>query len=311
MTRERAGWGASPPPQDAAARALLMRHRSESLAARLPPLLVAAHRVAATVGQGGHGRRQVGSGEAFWQFRRYQAGDSTARIDWRQSAKSQPVFVRETEWAAAQSVWLWADSSESMAYASPQAQASKRDRAAVLLLALAAVLIRGGERVALLDRPDRPENGKQILHRLAEAMTAPSRGHDRRLGLPQPRSLPRHAQMVLIGDLLAPLPELQATIRHFAGQGVRGHLLQVLDPAEETFPFSGRVAFSGLEDEPSLLVPRVETIRRAYLERLARHRDALAALARTSGWTFAAHRTDRPPQTALLALFGALGGAVR
>lgn len=290
-----------------AAQALLVRHRSESLAAQLPPLLVAANRVAGTLCQGAHGRRRVGSGETFWQFRRYQTGDSAALIDWRQSAKSHPLFVRETEWEAAQSLWLWADRSESMAYRSPGAPASKRDRADLLLLALAVLLVRGGERVALLDRHDRPEAGKHTLIRLAERLTAPPRETERSRGLPTPQLLPRHAQVVLIGDLLSPLPEIQATVAYFTGQGVRGHLLQVLDPAEETLPFTGRVAFSGFEGESTLLVPRVETIRSAYLERLAGHRNGLAALARAAGWTFASHRTDRPPQTALLALFGALG----
>ena len=84
-----------------------LHHRAEELSAHLPPLLVAAERVAATVSQGVHGRRRVGQGETFWQFRRYEFGDSTQLIDWRQSAKSQPLYVRETEWEAAQSVWLW------------------------------------------------------------------------------------------------------------------------------------------------------------------------------------------------------------
>ena len=87
--------------------------------ARLPPLLVAAERVASTVAQGVHGRRRVGQGDSFWQFRRFVAGDPIARIDWRQSAKSgRPVpdgwFIRETEWEAAQTVCLWRDASPSM-----------------------------------------------------------------------------------------------------------------------------------------------------------------------------------------------------
>ena len=48
--------------------------RAEALGARLPPLLVAAERVAATVAQGVHGRRRVGQGDSFWQFRRFVAG---------------------------------------------------------------------------------------------------------------------------------------------------------------------------------------------------------------------------------------------
>src|SRR5690606_20158419 len=128
----------------------LRRLRAEQLAATLPPLLVAAERVAATVQQGVHGRRRVGTGETFWQFRRYQAGDTPQRIDWRQSAKADPVFVREMEWAAAQSVWLWRDGSPSMRWRSREEWPEKRAQADLLTLALAVLLVRGGERVALM-----------------------------------------------------------------------------------------------------------------------------------------------------------------
>src|SRR5437762_10149876 len=86
-----------------------IQHHGEQLAATLPPLLVAAQRVASTVAQGVHGRRRVGQGETFWQFRQYAPGDAARSIDWRQSAKTDRMFVRETEWEAAQSVWLWRD----------------------------------------------------------------------------------------------------------------------------------------------------------------------------------------------------------
>ena len=105
------------------------QQRAEWLAATLPPLLVRAERVAATVAQGVHGRRRVGRGDTFWQFRRYEAGDPTQRIDWRRSAKSDTIFVRESEWEAAASVWLWCDSSPSMRYRSSPALSEKAERA--------------------------------------------------------------------------------------------------------------------------------------------------------------------------------------
>src|SRR5215510_5396695 len=95
-----------------------LRQRAEQLASTLPPLLVAAERIALTVAQGVHGRRRVAQGETFWQFRRYHAGDLINKIDWRKSAKSQYVFVREMEWAAARSVWLWRDGSAWLRYRS-------------------------------------------------------------------------------------------------------------------------------------------------------------------------------------------------
>jgi uncharacterized protein (DUF58 family) len=279
-----------------------LQHRAEQLAATLPPLLVEAERVATTVAQGVHGRRRVGTGETFWQFRQYEPGDPVPRIDWRESAKSMRLYIRETEWEAAQSVWLWRDSSASMDYASSAALASKRARTDLLLLALAALLVRGGERVTLLGSGLPPASGRAVLSRLALTLERAATGDN----LPKFEPLPRYGQLVVIGDLLAPLEEVHALIGRFAATGLRGHLLQVLDPAEETLPFMGRVRFEGMEQEKSLLISRVETVREQYWARLAQHRAGLAAIARATGWSFGMHRTDRPPHSALLALYGAL-----
>lgn len=285
--------------------ALQLRQRAEALSARLPPLLVAAERVASTVAQGVHGRRRVGLGETFWQFRRYQPGDAPQAIDWRQSGKTQSVFVRENEWEAAQSVWLWPDRSASMDYRSSAGLPTKRERAELLVMATAVLLVRGGERVAMLNSGRRPDHGRHALERLATGLGDP-RAPRYSDGLPRPEPLPRHSQLVLIGDFLSPLEEVRSILTRLAGTGVRGHVLQVLDPAEELLPFDGRVEFAGMEGEDHLLVPRVEAIRDAYHQRLADQRAGLAALTRAAGWSFATHRTDRPPQTALLGLWGAL-----
>jgi uncharacterized protein (DUF58 family) len=285
-----------------------LRHRAEQAAAVLPPLLVAAERVAVTVAQGVHGRRRVGQGETFWQFRQYEPGDAAARIDWRESAKSQRLYVRETEWEAAQSVWLWRDASASMDYTSADYVAgaewpTKRDRAELLLVALASLLVRGGERLTLLGSGITPMSGRIALSRVAELI-----GRD----LPEPESLPvfealpRAAQLVLIGDFLSPIEAVNAAIARFAAAGLKGHLLQVIDPAEEDLPFDGRVRFEGVEERDEVVISRVETIRNDYSDRFRRHREGLAAIATALGWSFGFHRTDRPPHLALLALYGAL-----
>ncbi len=281
-------------------------HQAEAVSASLPALLVAADRVAATVAQGVHGRRRVGPGETFWQFRRYQPGDSTHRIDWRTSARSQRVYVRQTEWEAAQSVWLWRDGSASMDYRSRPERTSKRARAELLLLATAALLARGGERMALLGEGRTPATGRATVRRLAEALL----GERAPAGVPPAEALPRYARIVLFADFLAPLDELQAIIAHYAGRGLRGHLVQVLDPAEETLPFAGRVRFEGPEDEGEILIGRVEDVREDYCKLLAAHREALIDLCRSAGWTFAVDHTDRAPEPALLTLYLALSDFV-
>lgn len=268
---------------------------AEQLGAALPPLLVEAERVAATVMPGLHGRRRAGPGEAFWQFRAYVPGDQASRIDWRQSGKSDRLFIRETEWEAAQTVALWTASGPGMAWRSSRDVPGKALRAQLLLLALASLLLRGGERVRLFGLP-RPFAGRHALPAVADALAGmATRPEDHRIA--------RHARAVLFGDFWEPLEETRAAIAALAAQGVRGHMVQVLDPAEETLPYAGRVRFEAVAGNvPAALVPRVEAVREVYAERLARHRAALSALAQGAGWTFATHRTDQPPEAALMAL---------
>ena len=288
-----------------------LRDRAEQAASGLPPLLVAAERVATTVAQGVHGRRRVGQGETFWQFRQYMPGDAASRIDWRESAKSQRLYVRETEWEAAQSVWLWRDASSSMDYSSASYIAgagwpTKRDRAELILVALASLLVRGGERLTLLGSGVAPMTGRAALSRLVQLIERTPGGGSATLGLPVFEPLPRAGQLVLIGDFLAPLDTINAAVTRFAGAGLKAHMLHIADPAEEELPFAGRIRFEGIEERDEILISRVETVRADYARRFRHHREALAAIARAVGWTLGYHRTDRPPHLALLALHAAL-----
>ncbi len=284
-----------------------LARRAEGLGAVLPPLMVAAERVAATVAQGVHGRRRVGQGESFWQFRPFVPGDASSRIDWRQSAKSDRTFIRESEWEAAQTVAVWRDASASMHWRSRSATTEKVERAGLLLLALASLLLRGGERVLPIggggvDRP-RPLAGRAGLDRLAMALAGAAAEKE---GLPIPTEVPRHARVVLFGDFLSPLERVRDTLGRMAAVPAGGHLVQILDPAEAALPFRGRIRFVGVEQDGETLVPRAEGVREAYAGRLAAHQAGLAAIAAAAGFTFGVHRTDQPPEAALLRLYTAL-----
>ncbi|MCE7999551.1 MAG: DUF58 domain-containing protein [Rhodobiaceae bacterium] len=281
---------------------------AQSLSASLPPLMAEAERVANTVEQGIHGRRRTGPGESFWQYRRYDTGDTATAIDWRQSARSQNLFVRENEWDASQSVWLWCDQSASMVFRSDFAPCLKRDRALVLGLALANLLTRAGERVAALGQDGMPSSGRTGLNRLSNHWLQSGAETEEKSGLPPLQELPRYATMVLIGDFLDPTEALSQRVRQLAASGVTGHLVQVLDPAETNLPFDGRTEFEGVEEDLKLLVSRAESIRSAYQDRLASHQAALLDMARSIHWSFATHRTDHSATSALLSLYGVISG---
>jgi uncharacterized protein (DUF58 family) len=286
-----------------------LQQKSEALATRLPPLLVAAYRVADSMMLGLHGRRRPGRGETFWQFRRYQPTDSASLIDWRQSAKSQHVYVREQEWETSQNIWMWCDQSQSMDFRSSAKLDTKEECSRLLLLALSVLLLRGGERVGLLGSNGRIFKGIGALPRMVEVLTS-NFGQPHLGGLPERRKVSRGSQVVFISDFLEPLSLLEERIKWYSGQGQRGLLLQVLDPAEMTLPYSGRARFRGLEGEEETVIGQVEKVRADYEKRMLHHIDGLTEMAHRLGWSFVSHKMDKPPQTALLALYLALSQEV-
>lgn len=281
-----------------------LRGDAESQAARLPALLTEAKRIALTVHQGTHGRRRAGPGETFWQYRAYEPGEAAGRIDWRQSARSQQLYVREREWEAAQSVWIWPDRSRSMAFRADRDRPFKSDRAVVIALALVALLIRAGERVALLGSGRRPQHGRFGENRFFEDLLDPRL---ETMAMPPAQELPRHARIVLISDFLAEPEELAERFRVFAAGAAEVVLLQINDQAEEELPFEGRVLFEGLEQEGEALFGQVSTVRERYRHAFQSHREAIRQEIRRFGWLLGLHRTDRGAQNGLLYLHAALG----
>jgi uncharacterized protein (DUF58 family) len=281
-----------------------LQYEAEALGASLPPLLVDAERLASAVSLGVHGRRKSGMGESFWQFRRYRPEDSSTAIDWRQSAKSQHLFVREREWEAAQSVWFWCDGSAGMQFKS--GAVTKAQRAQLLALALASLLVRGGERIALYGDSHAPASSRSALRRIGHSLLERAPGSE---PLPPDAAITKNAQFVWFSDFLSPLTEIEAAMRRLSRFAVTGVIVHIIDPAEEDFPFLGRTRFENARGDLSETVGRAETVAGAYRARFKAHAETLGALARRLGWSYIAHRTDKPPQTALTALYADMSGA--
>lgn len=281
---------------------------AQALADRLPDLLLEALRVANAVAHGIHGRRRPGTGETFWQFRQFnQASDAATIIDWRRSASSDHLYVREREWEAAHTFWLWPDVSPSMQFRSHLAQTAKRDRAVVLTLAFAELLVRAGERIALMGVTP-PLASRKASARIAEALATHELDPALQASLPPPARLSRFSTALLFSDFLDPPQAIAQRITELAEGGVTGHLIQILDPAEETLAYEGRMEFRGPEDGERWIADRVETLRPAYQKKLAAHRAEIAEAASRVGWSFLVHHTDRPASEPLLALTMRLQG---
>ena len=288
-------------------RVFQLEGEAHGLADRLPELLMEAMRITSTVTHGIHGRRRAGPGETFWQFRQFQSMDSATLIDWRRSASSDHLFVREREWEAAHTVWLWPDMSESMHFASHLSKVTKHDRALVLMLALSELLVRGGERIALLGLT-RPSASRKATTKIAESIAANASLPLLKASLPPPERLSRFSGVVLLSDFLDPPEAITERLSVLAGGGVAGHMIQVLDPAEETLPYSGRTEFIGVEGSDRWTADRAEALREDYREAFLAHRARLEEAARRLGWTFMVHHTDRPAAEPILSLIMRMGG---
>jgi uncharacterized protein (DUF58 family) len=274
-----------------------------TLAASMPRLILEARRVAATVIHGLHGRRRAGPGENFWQYRRFVSGEPASRVDWRRSARDDHLYVRELEWEAAHTVWIWPDRSPSMVFASPLVRDTKLYRALVIALALGEVLVEGGERVGIPGLM-RPSGSRNVIQRMAQAIL-----HDRteRLSLPPNFSPSPLAEIVLLSDFWSDIADVRRTITQLAGSGARGHVVQIVDPAEETFPYWGRIEFVEPEGGGRVTAGRAQTWRADYEARVRRHRAEIRSETDRLSWTFIIHRTDRPASEVLLALHTRIG----
>lgn len=277
--------------------------KSRKLAARLPRLILEARRVAATVIHGLHGRRRAGTGENFWQYRRFVNGEPSHNVDWRRSARDDHLYVREREWESSHTIWLWIDRSPSMDFNSHLTDWSKLDRALVVSFALAEVLVQGGERVGIPGLM-RPTANRKIIETMAQVIL-----HDasERPSLPPNFAPAPFSEVLLLSDLWSPVAEFRKAIGQLAANGARGHVVQVVDPAEESFPYKGRVEFVEPEGLGTVTAGRAERWRADYQALVANHRAALRAEAEQFGWSFTVHRTDRGPTELLFAIHARMG----
>jgi uncharacterized protein (DUF58 family) len=271
---------------------------SRTLAASLPRLVLEARRIAANVIHGLHGRRRAGSGENFWQYRRFVSGEPSQNVDWRRSARDDHLYVRELEWEASHTVWIWPDRSPSMAFASKTARESKLERTLIVAFALAELLVAGGERVGIPGLMA-PTASRSVIDKMAQAML-----HDDadRLSLP-PSFVPSAlAETIVLSDFWSPIAEIQTTLAGLSGSGAHGTLVQIVDPAEESFPYSGRVEFVEPEGFGVITAGRAESWAQDYTARRALHRDQIRAETNKLDWLFTTHATDRSAAELLLFL---------
>ena len=280
-----------------------LRADAEAIARQLPGLTLSAA-AADVIHPGAAGRRRAGSGEQFWQYRRYAQTDAADRIDWRRSARGDEYFVRETELETARTILFWSDPHAGFDWSGETSRETKATRAKVLMLALGTVLAKSGERVGVLGSGRTPSLGKGAADRLAEGLIKSATGTPTDALMPPKSS----ALAVIASDFYDPIATWQARLMPLATKCKDGVLLAISDPIEHDFPYTGRTKFTRPGTGLDRIFGRAETVRGDYLARFKAHELALAHLAASMGWAVVKHRTDTPAIRGAAALQLALQG---
>lgn len=253
---------------------------AERLAAAIGPLSLMRARARSGRHAGMHPRRKSGSGSEFWQYRTLEPGEPADKIDWRRSARSDDLFVREREREDPVRLWLFVDGSASMDFASSPRYPTKRDAALRLVGALGLAANEADESCLVPPRmrPLRPE-------RLLDTLSA------RTGSIPEFPALGPSDVIVAAGDFLD--DGALDWVKMAATNGALGVILAVQDRAEIAFPFSGRVRFEAIEaDDDSREVGRAESLAVTYHAAWTAHMARLTAINALPGWTLIDVPTD-------------------
>lgn len=271
---------------------LSLRQKAAAEAERIPDLILQGERIATSILSGEHAQHRAGSGEKFWQYREYDPSDRPQDIDWRQTAKGDRVFIRQKEWQTTQTALFWCQNNAAMAYHSDKSLPSKHDAAIVMALALSILATNAGEQIAALNSNDMPGRQDNAMEKMAQHMV-----NDKTDELPDTTAMKaiKNSTIFLLGDFLAPVDGIKDRLRHLRERSDNIVLIQILDPAELTLPFDGRIIFRSPDSttqHSEQLVENIETVRDEYQKRIHAHIKALAALCRKQGWHYIQHRTD-------------------
>ncbi len=263
-----------------------LRSKAEYTAVQVPDIRQLAIQTAFQILHGHNPKRKAGSGEAFWQFREYQPGDMPREIDWRQSAKTDRVYIRQKELHTAQTCLFWNKQNADMDFCSDKTLPSKRLASAVLSLALALVHSRSGETIAYagLQRAGHSERTLQHFEQLLMQNAAAA--------LPASVEIQRNATFYGFSDFLETPEEKETALAPIAERTHNGWLVHILDPAEFNLPYEGRILFKDMHGQNETIISNASDIKNEYNQRILNHIEQIQKLCARWGWKYILHRTD-------------------
>jgi uncharacterized protein (DUF58 family) len=237
-----------------------------------------------------------GEGLTFADYRRYAPGDDTRLVDWKLYARTEELYVKQFEVERSRTLHVLLDATGSMAHGSPR----KFDRAAKLGLGFAYLLARDHEafQVSLvgddIERLDRDRSDRGAVLALVDRCNAvtPAGAGDFAGGLEAYADRIGSRAIVLVcTDCLVTPDALEGGLAALADTDLR--VASVLTPEERDLPIHGNARVSDPETDARLRTHLGSRTRTRYRDRLASHRDDVAARVAGLGARYVKADTDR------------------
>lgn len=307
---------------------------AEKTAASLPELQLEASKLATKLrGEKKSGR--PGDSDRFRQFRPFENGDPMSRVDARRSASyfdhngEAELQVRQREQDITNILYLWRKKGPSMDFKSDKAHYSKQEAADILTMAMGYIALNSKEHFTMLGTDMRLRSDKGAATELATHMFNMADGQNETLPdhpLHRGQLLKKDGYVVMFSDFFptralfeeeelydkspeeirdAMMKRIADKLQRFHTTGVKGYLIQILDPQEIEFDYKGTIRFE--EEEGSAVsheVDKAEALRDKYLEARRMYQEALETTIKSlPGWKLSTYVTDRPLIEALMPLY--------
>jgi uncharacterized protein (DUF58 family) len=243
----------------------------------------------------------------FSQHREYAQGDDVRHLDHKVLARTERHYIKQYEQETNFVANILVDSSESMSYKS--GEVSKLDYAKQIAACFAYLIIQQRDAVALgvfdqeiseyIPRSDNRRTLFAIMDKLASI--EPKRETNTAAVLhTMANQLRRKGIVIVISDFFDDEDKVLESIQHLRYGGHEVIVIQVLDPFEKEFPFSGLVEFQGMENLPRIKT-RPSEIRKTYLREFEAFQTRLRKGCEKNQCHFQSFDTSQPLHEALTA----------
>ena len=268
---------------------------SEKISYNLPSLLSESSILSKNVLEGLHSTRFAGKGDSFWQFREYQQGDTVSNIDWRKSASTEKILIKEKEKEIRKDIYIYFDKSKSMYYKSDNKTQNKFFISVLLTLTLCRLFSRSTEEVYIFNSKNIPINCSSNIKNFNLKFL-----EDKNIGLPAADYIKKKSLLVIFSDFFYDTKELSMLIKKLKNKNVIGYLIQILDPNELKFEFKGCNQLIDMETKEKLLLNNSQLFFQSYKNALKQMRTNLHKLCYLNNWKDFTYTTNNTPSTIML-----------